>query len=72
MFNRKTICITAYIIVALCTLLCSIQFLQQTGHTMWIHLGVTNRMGVKLINMVLLFSAIITLACAIQWFSKKD
>ncbi len=72
MFNRKSICIIAYIIVAMCTLLCSIQFLQQPGHTMWIHLGVTKPMGVKLINMVLLFAAITTLACAVQWLSKKD
>ena len=72
MFNRKPICIIAYVIVALCALLCSIQFLKQPGHTMWVHLGTTNAVGVKLINIVLLFAAIITLTCAAQWFSKRD
>jgi|688.fasta_scaffold1445902_2 uncharacterized protein (DUF983 family) len=72
MLSRKPICITAYIIVALCALMCSLQFFSEPGHRMWIHLGVKNPMGVTLINTVLLLAAITTLVCSAQWLSKKD
>jgi hypothetical protein len=71
-FDKKSICIPAYIIVAICALMCSLQFLQEPGHTMWIHLGIKNPIGVKLINIILLIAAVTTLVCSAQWLTRSN
>ena len=70
--SYKTTCLLAMFLTAFCTLLCSIQYLQEPNHVMWIHLGITNPDLRKVINVLLLLSALIVLKCAFTWMQKKN
>ncbi len=72
MNTSKCVCLTAMFVTALCALLCSIQMLQNPNHVMWIHLGVRNDTGRQIINVILLFSALVVFNCGYNWWSKKD
>lgn len=68
--TRKMICIPAYIICALCALLCGIQCFQDPSHKMWFHFGADNRMVRQTINVILIASGLVTLSCAIGWMTR--
>ncbi len=72
MKTSKYVCLTAMFVTSLCALLCSIQMLQHPNHVMWIHLGVENETGRQVINVILLFSALVVMNCGYNWWSKKD
>lgn len=67
---RKMICIPAYIICALCALLCGVECFQNPNHKMWFHLGITNPTIRQVINVILIISGLITLSCAIGWMTR--
>ena len=73
--TRKWICIPAYIIVALCALLCSYGDLGLPGSKTIVNRNLlyfysTNSTVRTIINIVLLLSALVTLSCAIGWMIR--
>lgn len=73
--TRKWICIPAYIIVALCALLCSYSSLELPGHKTFnmdlLHFKSQNETVKKISNIVLLIASIVTLGCALSWMCCK-
>lgn len=69
---RRYICIPAYIIVALCALICSIQhFTKSDKITMkLIHFNSDNETVKTISYSVLLIASIVTLGCAIGWMIR--
>jgi hypothetical protein len=72
MNNLKCVCLIAMFITALCVLLCSIQYLMNPTHVMWIHLGVKDQTGRQVINIILFLSALIVMNCGYRWWKKRD
>jgi len=68
--TRKMICIPAYLICALCALLCGIQCFQKPEHTMWFHFGIENKTARQTINIVLILAGLVTLSCAVGWMTR--
>lgn len=73
--TRKWICIPAYIIVAVCALLCAYNKLELPGYKTinmdLLYLKSDNKVVRKTIDVVLLIAAIVTLTCAIGWMIRK-
>ncbi len=73
--TRKWICIPAYIIVALCALLCSYCRLELPGYKTinmdLLHFKSENKTVKKIVNIILLIASLITLTCAITWMMIK-
>ncbi len=73
--TRRWICIPAYIIVALCALLCSYNMLELPGYKTinmdLLHFKSENKTVKTVVNVILLIAAIITLSCAISWMIRK-
>jgi hypothetical protein len=69
---RKSICIPAYIIVAICALICSINALSSNDKiSMKIVFGDDDKSWRKTItSSILLLASLVTLACAITWMMK--
>jgi hypothetical protein len=72
---RKWICIPAYIIVALCALLCSYSSLELPGHKTinmdLLHFKSENKTVKTVVNVILLIAALVTLGCALSWCCRK-
>jgi hypothetical protein len=77
MFNpeslRKIVCIPAYIIVAICGLICSINALSSNPKiTMKLFFGEKETSLRKtIVASILLLASLITLACAVSWMMMK-
>lgn len=69
---RKAICIPAYIIVAICALICSINALSSNDKiSMKLLFGDKDKSWRKtIVASILLLASLITLACAISWMMK--
>jgi len=68
--TRKMICIPAYLICALCSLICGIQCFSEPNHKMWFHLGLENKTARQVINVILIIAGLITLSCAVGWMTR--
>jgi hypothetical protein len=78
MFNpeslRKIVCIPAYIIVAICALICSINALSSNPKiTMKLFFGDKEETSLRktIVASILLLASLITLACAVSWMMMK-
>ena len=73
--TRKWICIPAYIIVALCALLCAYCRLELPGHKTinmdLLHFKSENKTVKTVVNIILLIAALVTLSCAVGWMVRK-
>jgi hypothetical protein len=70
---RKIVCIPAYIIVAICALICSINALSSSDKiSMKLFFGDDNTSLRKtIVASILLLASLITLACAVSWMMMK-
>ncbi len=68
---RKCVCIPAYILVALCALLYTIETFGVSGAHDWMYFGIQNKTGRTIINSVYFIAAVITLICAIGWMIRS-
>jgi hypothetical protein len=69
---RKCICIPAYILVAICALLASLQEFGIEGAHKWMYFGMSeNKTAKTVLNAIYFIAAVITLICAIGWIIRK-
>ena len=72
---RKWICIPAYIIVAVCALLCAYSGLDLPGkdkiNMNLMYLNSDNKTVKTVVNIILLIAALTTLGCALSWCCRK-
>ncbi len=68
---RKCVCIPAYILVAICALLASLEHLGVNDVHKWMYFGLSeSKTGKTILSVVYFIAAIITLICAIGWMIR--